>query len=101
MRYLPMLYKFRRAMQHRAEVYSCTMPYTLIDTAGQFNFSCSEDFAGLVSYQMKYGIPSIGNAKYIRCHRFFQPVIYREMTDADYDLISRAFRIHRSNNGIK
>ena len=88
-------------MQHRAEVYGCTMPHTLIDTDGQFEFSDMKNVTMLIADQMKYGIPAIYNAKQLRQQRFFQPVIYREMTDDDYAVISRAFRIHRNNNGIK
>lgn len=91
----------RRAMQHRAEVYGMTMPHTLIDTDGEFNFSIMDNVSQLLADQMKYGSPAIYNARELRQERFFQPVTYRELKDDDYAMISRAFRIHRNSNGIK
>ena len=56
----------RRAMKQRAEVYSYTMPHTLIDTDGQFNFSSMEHVSELMADQMKLGIPTVYNGKLIR-----------------------------------
>ena len=33
--------------------------------------------------------------------RFFMPVRYGELSEADYELISRAFRIQRKSCGLK
>ena len=90
-----------RAMKHRAEVYGCTMPHTLIDTDGQFHFSVTDHVTALIGEQMKLGIPTVYNGKLLRQQRFFMPIRYREMTDEDYAVISRAFKIQRKSNGIK
>ena len=90
-----------RAMKHRAEVYGCAMPYTLIDTDGQFQFSVTDHVTALVGEQMKLGIPTTYNGKLLRQQRFFMPIRYREMTEEDYAVISRAFKIQRKSNGIK
>ena len=49
----------------------------------------------------KLGIPTVYNGKLLRQQRFFMPIRYREMTDEDYAVISRAFKIQRKSNGIK
>ena len=90
-----------RAMKHRAEVYGVTMPHTLIDTDGQFEFCVKEHPTELLAEQMKLGIPTVYNGKLVRQYRFFMPVRYGELSEADYELISRAFRIHCRNCGLK
>lgn len=90
-----------RAMQQRAEVYGSTMPHTLIDTDGQFEFSVTDNVTSLIAEQMKLGIPTVYNGKLLRQNRFYMPVRYSELTDEDYALISRAFKIQRKNNGLK
>ena len=91
----------RRAMKHRAEVYSYTMPYTLIDTDGQYEFSYIDNVTELMTDQMKLGIPTVYNGKLIRQQRFFMPARYREMDEKDYAIISRAFKIQRKKYGLK
>ena len=91
----------RRAMQHRAEVYGYTMPHTLIDTDGQYEFSYIENVTELMADQMKLGIPTVYNGKLIRQQRFFMPARYREMNAEDYAIISRAFKIQRKKYGLK
>lgn len=91
----------RRAMQQRYEVYACTMPHTLIDTDGQFQFSVIDQPASLLADQMKWGIPTVYNGKLLRQHRFFMPVHYGELTEEDYGIISRAFKIQRKKYGLK
>ena len=91
----------RRAMKQRAEVYSYTMPHTLIDTDGQFNFSAMDHVSELMADQMKLGIPTVYNGKLLRQNRFFMPSVYRELNEEDYTIISRAFKIQRKNNGLK
>ena len=54
----------RRAMQQRAEVYACTMPHTLIDTDGQFQFSVIDHAPSLIADQMKWGIPQSTTANF-------------------------------------
>ena len=90
-----------RAMKQRAEVYGVTMPHTLIDTDGQFEFCVKDRPTELLAEQMKLGIPTVYNGKLIRQYRFFMPVRYGELNETDYELISRAFRIHRRNCGLK
>jgi hypothetical protein len=90
-----------RAMKHRAEVYNCTMPHTLIDTDGQFQFSVQDHAPALIEEQLKLGIPTVYNGKLLRQHRFFMPVHYGELTEEDYKVISKAFKLQRKKYGLK
>jgi hypothetical protein len=94
--YVPLVFQ-----SHRAEVYSYTMPHTLIDTDGQFNLSAMDHVSELMADQMKLGIPTVYNGKLLRQNRFFMPAVYRELNEEDYAIISRAFKIQRKNNGLK
>ena len=78
-------------MKQRARVYAATMPYALIDTDGQFQFCIQDHPSELLAEQLKLGIPTIYNGKLLRQDRFFLPARYRELTKADYALISRIF----------
>ncbi len=80
-----------QAMKQRARVYAATMPYALIDTDGQFQFCIQDHPSELLAEQLKLGIPTIYNGKLLRQDRFFLPARYRELTKADYALISQIF----------
>ena len=90
-----------RAMKHRAEVYGCTMPHTLIDTDGQFQFDLKENSPAIIAEQLKLGVPTTYNGKLLRQHRFFMPVRYGELTAEDYAVISKVFKAQRKKYGLK
>ena len=90
-----------RAMKHRAEVYGCTMPHTLIDTDGQFQFNIRENSPAIIAEELKLGVPTTYNGKLLRQHRFFMPVRYGELTAEDYAAISKVFKAQRKKYGLK
>ena len=81
-----------QAMKQRAQVYGVTMPYSVIDTDGQFQFCITDHPAELLAEQFKLGNPTIYNGKLLRQNRFFLPVRYGKLTEDDYAVISRIFK---------
>jgi hypothetical protein len=86
----------QQTMLHRAEIYQQTMPYTLIDTDGQFAHHTFDDYRRELQVQAEIGIPCIYNAQWLRRARLYQPVDFAALTEKDYREIERVFQQYQA-----
>ena len=80
------------AMRERAAIYHDTLPYTLVDTDGQFEHCLGEEPAAILREQAKLGIPTLYNALLINRGHMFQPSRLVPLSDADYQSFSAYYR---------
>ena len=83
-------------MLHRAEVYTQTMPYAVIDTDGQFCHYVLDDYANELTEQAKIGVPTLYTAERVFRQRFYLPAFNTQLTQTDYEEFARVFAAYRS-----
>ncbi len=89
------------SMRLRQALCAAAMPFTPVDTDGQFAFHPLSDYIGVLAEQAEIGIPTIYNAEYLRRNRFFLDPQYSTLTEQDYAAIAEVFSRYRAKMNRK